>query len=433
MVIWLKHLWASILLFPGLVLAEGGLPGAFLNYGAGPRSLAMGKAFTAVCDDAQAAYYNPAGLFQLNTQEVLFAHSQLYGARMELLSYALPTREFGAFGITLLNYGAEGIDSRTSQNLRYQPMLFAENGYLVSYAYNPLNFLGVGGTIKLITKNLAQFSDVGVGADLGLLIRPAGPFSFGLSVQNAIEPVLTLHTLTDRYPRTVRTGAAVRLLEDRVTITADLSTPLLRAIDSFNNPTPRFKLDLVPHGGCEFHILPGVLVQRVGVDPNEISVGLGIYKSWGKMSLGIDYAFLLHHQSSFLLAPTHKIGLFIDFGGFRVWIDAEPRLFTPTPGNKKNVLWMDVRSISRAPVKRWQLLIKNSFGEVIRSYSGWEAPPPRLMWDGLDDAGRLVSDGKYYYDIVIIDQRNSSLKFGGFLTEILTKGPQGRIEIKPGE
>ncbi|MBN2538326.1 hypothetical protein JXB37_08640, partial [candidate division WOR-3 bacterium] len=45
---------------------EGGLPGAMLMYGPGPRSLAMGKAFTAVADDAQAGYFNPGGLFQLN-------------------------------------------------------------------------------------------------------------------------------------------------------------------------------------------------------------------------------------------------------------------------------------------------------------------------------------------------------------------------------
>ncbi|MEO0070753.1 MAG: hypothetical protein ABIK39_01515 [candidate division WOR-3 bacterium] len=413
--------------------SEGGLPGAFLSYGAAPRSLGMGKAFTGVADDAQAIYFNPGGLFQLNAHEVLLAHSQLYGARMEYISYALPTREFGTFGLGILNYGAEGIDSRTPENWRYEPTVFAENAYMVTYAYNPRHFLGLGGTVKLITKNLATFSDVGLGADLGVLVKVPKYFSFGVMLQNAVEPVLTLANLADRYPRTVRMGAAVRLLQNRVILTVDMVGPILRNLDSLGNPTKGWKLDMTPHGGLEFAIIPGILIHRIGVDPNEISFGLGIHKRWGKMATGVDYAFLLHHQSDYLLNPTHKLGVFIDFSGFRVWIDAQPKLFTPVPGDSQNVLWMNVQTIARAPVKRWQVLIKNSFGEVIRSYSGWDAPPPRLWWDGLDDAGRLAADGKYYYDIIVVDQRNSSLSFSGFLTTIKTKGPKGRIEIRPGD
>ncbi|MGQ9577732.1 MAG: hypothetical protein ACUVWQ_03835 [Candidatus Aminicenantales bacterium] len=413
---------------------EGGLPGVFLNYGAGPRSLGMGKAFAAVADDAQAVYFNPGGLFQLNSHEVLLAHSQLYGARMEYIAYTLPTKELGAFGVGILNYGAEGLDSRTPENWQYQPTLFAENAYLVSYAYNPFRFMGFGGTAKLVTKNLAQYADVGLGADFGLLARAGNLFRFGLVVQNAVEPVLTLHTLSDRYPRTFRLGAAVVLLDGRIVMSADLTSPLLRVIDETDkNPTNKLKLDLTAHGGVEFEIVPDVVVQRVGIDGNEISFGLGVHRNWGKMSLGVDYAFLLHHRSEFRLTPTHKIGVFIDFSGFRVWIDAQPKLFSPTPEDKNNVLWMDTRTISRAPVKRWQVIIKNSFGEVVRSYSGWDTPPPRMWWDGLDDVGRLVSDGRYYYEIVVVDQHNSSLSFSGFLTTVKTRGPQGKVEIKHGE
>ncbi|MEO0022751.1 MAG: hypothetical protein ABIJ93_02705 [candidate division WOR-3 bacterium] len=421
------------LLLPVVLFAEGGLPGAFLNYGAAPRSLGMGKAFTAVADDAQAIYFNPAGLFQLNAHEVLAAHSQLYGARMEYIAYVLPTREWGSFGIGILNFGAEGLESRTPENWQYLPTIFAENAYQVAYAYGPSDFWSIGGALKLITKNLAQYIDAGIGMDAGIVVRKLGPFSFGLAVQNLVEPVLTLYTLSDRYPRTVRAGAAARLLNGRALITVDAVSPLIRAVDSAGNPTRRWQLQLQPHGGVEFQLIPGVLVHRVGYDANEISLGLGVHQSWGRMALGVDYAFLLHHQSSFRLAPTHKFGLFVNFGGFRVWIDAQPKLFAPTPADKNNVLWMDVHSISRQPVKRWQVLIKNSFGEVIRSYSGWDAPPPRLLWDGLDDAGRLVADGRYYYDIVIVDQRNSSLSFSGFLTTVQTRGPQGKVEITPGQ
>jgi hypothetical protein len=404
------------------VALGGGEPGAFLNYAIAPRSLGMGKAFTALADDAQACYFNPAGLYQLNSQEVLLAHSQLYGARLEYVGFALPTKELGTFGVSLVNYGAEGIDSRSIENNQYEGYFYAENAFIAAYAYNPWPFLGFGGSLKLITKNIADYSGVGVGADVAALFKLPSPFSFGLVAQNLVQPVIKLASSPEYYPRNLRAGAAVRLLEDRVRIDADV------VITDF---TDSVRSSVVPHGGVEFELVPDILIPRIGIDPNEVSVGLGVHKSWGKTAIGADYAFLLHHQSGYNLSPTHKLGLFLTFGGYRVWIDAEPSVFSPTPEDKQNVLWMDVRLMTRASIKRWQILLKNSLGEVVRSYSGWDTPPLRMTWDALDDAGRLVSDGRYYYDIVVIDQRNRSLHFSGTLTEIRTSGPKGKLEIRP--
>ena len=413
---------ASLAVVCSTALGLASAPGAFLNYAIAPRSLGMGKAFTAIADDVQACYFNPAGLFQLDAQEVLLAHSQLYGARLEYVGFALPTKEAGAFGVSLINYGAEGIDSRNSEARQYEGYFFAENAFIAAYAYNPWQFLGVGANLKLITKNIAQYSGVGIGADVAALVKLPRPFSFGLVLQNLLQPTITLSELPESYPRNLRAGAAVRLLDDRVRIDADIV-----AVDFTDGARSSF----VPHGGIEYELVPRVLTSRIGVDPNEVSLGLGVHQSWGKMALGADYAFLLHHQSDYTLAPTHKFGLFMNFGGYRVWIDAQPTLFKPTPEDKENVLWMDVRLQARASVKRWQILIKNGFGEVVRTYTGWDAPQPRMTWDGLDDAGRLVSDGRYFYDIVVVDQRNRPLRFSGSLTQVRASGPKGSLEVRP--
>jgi hypothetical protein len=405
-------------------LAGGGMPGAFLNYAVAPRSLGMGKAFCGVADDAQASYFNPAGLFQLNAQEVLLAHSQLLGSRLEYVGYALPTRDLGTFGVSVVNFGAEGVESRTPDNWKFEDYLFAENAYIAGYGYSPWSFLGLGASLKMISKNIAEYSDVSVGGDLGLMLTVPRPLSFGITFQNLIQPTIKLVNIPEVYPRTLRVGAAARLLGDRVVVAADLVST-----DFENN----LRRSFTAHGGVEFQIVPGVLYQRVGYDQNEISLGLGVRKSWGKMAIGADYAFLLHHQSNYVLSPTHKMGVFMDFSGFRVWIDAQPSLFSPTVEDKQNVLWMDIRLLTRAPVKRWQILIKNGLGEVVRSFSGWDVPPLRMTWDGLDDAGRLVSDGSYLYEIVVVDMRNRSLQFSGRLTDIHTRGPKGKLEIKPGQ
>jgi len=413
---------ALLAIVGSVALGEGGAAGEFLNYAIAPRSLGMGKAFTAIADDVQACYFNPAGLFQLNAQEVLMAHSQLYGARLEYVGFALPTRSAGTFGVSLVNFGSEGIDSRSPENHRFQTYFYAENAFIAAYAYNPWQSLGFGGSLKLITKNLAEYSGVGLGADVSALLKVPRPFSFGLVLQNLVQPVLTLGDVPEYYPRNLRAGAAVRLLDDRVKLDADI------VVTDFTDGSRR---NLTPHGGIEFEVLPDMLVPRVGLDPNEISLGLGVHKTWGKMALGADYAFLLHYQSRYTLAPTHKVGVFLTFAGYRVWIDAQPALFRPTPEDKQNVLWMDVRLMARAGAKRWQVLVKNQYGEVVRTFSGWDAPPLRMTWDGLDDAGRLVADGNYHYTIVVVDQRSRPLSFSGSLTQVRTSGPTGRLEIRP--
>ncbi len=409
-----------------LVLAQGGIPGTFLNYAASPRTLALGKAFTGLANDAEAVYFNPGGLAQLRTQDLKLAHSSLYGdMRMEYLGYALPTKQFGTFALTLLNYGAENLEVRDEHNDLYDPAFFAQNAYIFSYAYSPTRIFGIGANFKVVSENLARFSDVGLGADLGIIFTEPRPFNFGIFAQNLLSPTIQLETESEKFPITVRIGSALRLFEDRVIVLADaVADELVWNSGSFDYN--RIK----PHIGLEFELWPGLLTHRVGYDPNELSFGLGLRREWGKIAVGVDYAFLLHHQSKFNLPPTHKLGLVFKFGGFRTWIDASPRVFSPTPEDRKNVLWMDLRIISRRVVKRWQVMIKNSLGEVVRTFSGWEMPPLRLAWDGLDDAGRMVSDGRYNYEIIIVDVSEDALRFAGSLTTIKTKGPEGKIEVE---
>lgn len=408
------------------LFGQGGTPGTFLNYGASPRTLALGKSFTGLANDVEAVYYNPGGLAYLRTQDIKIAHSALYGGmRMEYLGYALPTKQYGTFALTLLNYGTSGLEVRDEHNDLYDPAIFAQNAYIFSYAYNPHRLLGIGANFKVVTENLARFSDVGLGADLGIILTEPKPFNFGIFAQNILPPKIQLEDEEEKFPLTLRVGGALKLFEDRVIALGDVV-----ADEGVWNSGEIDYNRIRPHIGIEFELWPSVLVHRIGYDPNELSVGLGVRKEWGKLSLGVDYAFLLHHQSKFYLPPTHKLGLFIKFGGFRTWIDASPSVFAPTPEDKRKVLWMDVRIVSRREVKRWQVVIKNNLGEMVRTFSGWEMPPLRLAWDGLDDAGRMVSDGKYCYEIVIVDTHDESLKFSGPLTTIKTRGPEGKIEIE---
>jgi hypothetical protein len=399
----------------------GGLPGTILSYAGSPRTLGMGKAFTALANDVEAGYFNPAGLVQMDAQDVKLAHSMLYGdVKMEYIAYGLPTRQYGNFGLTLLSLWTTGVESRDPENLVWPSTYgYIENALLFSYGFSPVPGLAVGANLKFASKDINYRVGVGAGADLGVLIMAPRPLQFGIFLQNLVPPQMTLATRTEQFPTTIRLGAAARFYKDRVAVAFDLVKAGLDTVTI-----------LQPHGGFEFEIIPSILTARAGIDRNEISVGGGLKQLWGNFGLGVDYAFLMHHQSSFMLEPTHKLGLNLEFAGYRVWIQATPSLFSPTPEDKQNVLWMDVKFQTRRPIKRWQVLIRNNLSEVVKSFGSWESPPLRIPWDGLDEAGKLVPDGRYSYEIVLVDERNESMDREGFLTTIRTKGPTGRVEVE---
>jgi hypothetical protein len=395
---------------------DGGSAGMFMDYGASPRTLAMGNAFCGLADDAEAAYFNPAGLVQLNSQNIKMAHSMLIESRMEYLAYAMPTRAYGSFGLTVLNFGSEGLDSRDVNNNPYGSVAYEENAIMFSYAYAPWHWLGAGANLKVVTKNLAEYSGLGPGADVGLIITEPKPLSFGFYAQNLYAPSMNLHSQVETYPLVLRAGVAARLYNDRVAVDIDVDKVGYHTVE--------------PHGGVEFQLVPDAFTLRTGLDMTSVSVGAGLKKVWGNFSLGVDYAFLMHYQSSYMVGPMHKMGLNIEFGGYRTWIQPSPSVFSPTPDDKRNVLWMDVKMMSRQKIKRWQILLKNDLGEVVRTFNGWDNPPLRMAWDGLDDEGRLVSDGKYLYEIVLVDEHNQSMEHAGPLTRIKTRGPQGKVEVE---
>ena len=50
----------------------------FLKIGVGARATAMGDAFVAVANDASALYWNPAGITQFQTNEIIFSHTSWF-------------------------------------------------------------------------------------------------------------------------------------------------------------------------------------------------------------------------------------------------------------------------------------------------------------------------------------------------------------------
>lgn len=400
---------------------DGGVPGALLNYGVSPRTIAMGKAFTGLADDQEAIYYNPAGLVQLLSHDIKSSYLSLLGTNLGYLGYALPTRKYGSLGLSIIYHGSGDVDGYDEHGSYRSPFKFTQNCFIFSYAYQPARPIGLGANLKVMTSTIAHYGAVGTGADLGLFLFPRRSLTFGVTCQNLLGPKLTHDTRTDEVPITFRGGVALKLYKERAIIAVDVVKNVLDYTD------PEF------HVGLEFIPIYPIIALRGGLDKNWINAGVGIKKNWNKFSLGFDYAIELHYASSYLVPHRHKVGIHITFAGFRTWVDASPKQFSPTPDRKENVAWLDLHYNTKQPIERWQLLIRNQYGEVVRTYAGFEAPPLRLSWDGLDDVGRVVADGKYYYEIILIDEIGETYSFGDFMTKVVTLGPEGEIEFLPQE
>ena len=209
--------------------ASAGTSGAqFLKLGSGARAGAMAEAFTAVADDAFAAYYNPAGLARLERPQLGGAHSALFqGVSYQSLTFVYPfghaanrgrieaagSRHALGFGIYYLGIG--DIERRTGDStLPSGTFNSADAAYAISYAYAPSGRLSLGVTGKYISQTLDTYSANAFAADLGALYRlnprSERPITAGVAARHIGSRIGYVSTQTDPLPTTVVVGLAAQ-------------------------------------------------------------------------------------------------------------------------------------------------------------------------------------------------------------------------------
>jgi hypothetical protein len=306
----------------GFAKEDGGVPGAFLNYGAGARSLGMGETFVGVADDASATYWNPAGLTQLKSPEITALYVNLYEqTAYSFASYAMPLK-FGTVGIALVNLNSGGFQLRDDFNYDQGIASLNESAAIFSYGKTlwrgesrettgdrpSRGSLSGGANFKVINQNINSISDTGYGLDLGMFWTPYGatskchgifsPLSVGLSAKNAVAPSIKLQHSADIYPLSTTLGLGYRMLGDK----------LLLALDVNKTGEQQSKT----HFGGEY-ILLKMFALRVGIGETEFTSGFGV--KWQQYSL--DYAFAYNDAVNGIenLGISHRLGITIKLDG----------------------------------------------------------------------------------------------------------------------
>jgi len=279
--------------------------GVYLRMGLGARPFGMGGAFTALANDETAAYWNPAGLIQLEKQGIGSMYSILsLDRKYNFLNYASPIDSESAFSLSWINFGVSGIEERDKDRNYLGKFTNSENTLLLSYARLIRN-MSIGGNIKLIHQKMdpssGKNSGKGWGIDLGLLKPINNKLYLGLIIQDIGSYIEWDTGWEDKLPLDIRAGLGLRLLNDRLNICLDTEK-----IEERNN--------LKAHIGIEYWIRDTIGI-RAGLNSKDPTAGLSLRLPISGTNLGIDYSFSPDTFTAFdeVSEYNHRISLSLRF------------------------------------------------------------------------------------------------------------------------
>ncbi|MFH1618503.1 MAG: PorV/PorQ family protein, partial [bacterium] len=275
---------------------------AFLKVGVGARPLAMGNAFVALPDDANAINWNPGALGELKDKSATASYSSLFMDQNQgFIAYAAPLKEnMGTLGFGVNYMLISDIEKRAGDTETADSTFNNTNmAVSVSYARSGLyEGLSLGANLKYINEKLDTFSESATAIDLGALYNTKiENLTAGFMVQNIGTKIGP-----DPLPLTVKGGLAYRLLEKKLVLAMDGDW---LAIDK------RAYLDL----GAEYWMNKNLAVRagyQVGRGQDKLGsslVGAGFGMGIKLDKFNMDYAFVPFGD----LGNTHRITLGMRF------------------------------------------------------------------------------------------------------------------------
>ncbi|MEO0079498.1 MAG: PorV/PorQ family protein [candidate division WOR-3 bacterium] len=200
-----------ILLFTLLSLRWSGSEATafpLLRVPVGPRPCAMGESFTGLANDANAIFWNPAGLGQVGSVQLSCSHQEWFGGiRDENVGLIVP------FGPGSLGLGA--VYSTTNDVEVWDPetggikLMTARSGYAAAgYGIRLCRPLHLGFSVKGLYDDLIEETGSGLCGDIGLLWRLSRTFRVGVAALN-LGWGMRYGGENYRLPSSLRFGASV--------------------------------------------------------------------------------------------------------------------------------------------------------------------------------------------------------------------------------
>ena len=303
--------------------------GEFLSIGAGGRASGMGGASVAVVNDVTAGYWNPAGLARMNYPQVSLMHEEHFG---NLVNYnygavAIPYSKDMSFGVSIIRLSVDGIpDTRNalydangdgildihSDRLDYSKITEFNNtdwAFLLSFAKRQTDNFYWGANVKIIRRDIAEYSAMGIGFDIGAYYSPMENLFLGANIQDITTTLVAWSTgRNELITPTAKVGAAyaMEILGGKILPALDLDI-------RFENRKTASMFAVGPisfdaHAGFEYKFKNAFAVRAGYSEVKQFTVGAGIFLP----KLQIDYSFARFTQSETeRLTDTHRISIML--------------------------------------------------------------------------------------------------------------------------
>jgi len=271
----------------------------FEDIGVGVRAVGLGNCYTAIGDDIDSIYYNPAGLSHIKKTEFSSSYSKLYWGLDDGSNIG---QSFISAGTSLGKYGVVGFSWINLSLTRY----YQENTFILGYSRKLKEdiFIGVNG--KILSKQYGRdiyteddplfnkygYTKTGYSLDIGVKFN-FNKFIIGIVGKDLLRPDVDLGNSNDGLPATYKAGIGYK------------TDDLLLGLDFgyYYNVIKCFS-------GIEKLFFNKRFATRVGVgigtrEFSNITLGLG----YSYNIFRIDYAFIYPLSGIKNTYGTHRIGV----------------------------------------------------------------------------------------------------------------------------
>ncbi len=332
----MKNTVLSLMVAAAMICFIGGISQAETVYeintdlmAPGAKALSMGSAFTAVADNADAVFYNPAGIGAFDSPRISSTiSSQIRGVNFTIpigpgsLGMGFYNGHFNNFILIIPDDAPAAFDS----NLK----VYSNNMYLLSYGFalDRIAQYGenvyVGATMKYFDQNLFDASSMnfingkGYEFDLGVLYDPIEWLSLGYTQQNCLTSSMGGELVYDNgakvsVPTISKLGVSINLLGDpglamiEMPIRLNLSADRKICNTMANNPSSwHIGAELWPIDGVVFRGGIDQAMSADSVDPLQVenlTLGFGIKGD------GIEFSYACRPKTMESGSPTHYFSI----------------------------------------------------------------------------------------------------------------------------
>lgn len=315
----------SLVIYSQTVIGKYG--GEFLSIGVGGRALAMGGSQVAIVNDVTSGYWNPAGLARMNYPQIILMHEEHFGS---LVNYnygavAIPYGSDMSLGLSVIRLSIDGIpDTRNAiydingdgildintDRPDYTKIYEFNNtdwAFYLTFAKRASNNFYWGANVKIIKRNLAEYSAAGIGFDVGAFYNPFENFFLGVNFQDITTTLVAWSTGRNELitpTLKIGTGYSLSLLGGTILPAVDFDIRFENRRFASNFSIGPVSFDL--HSGLEYNYKNIFSVRAGYSDIKQFTIGAGI----NLPKLTIDYSFARVAQSEIERLPdTHRISL----------------------------------------------------------------------------------------------------------------------------